>query len=1142
MRTVLFEIRTHNLLRTFALVTLCFALLGTAAYAQGTGSIVGTVTDSSGAVVPNVNITITDTNTGFVRSTTSNGSGAYAAPELPIGQYQVRVEAPGFKTYEQNGITLNVEATVRTDIQLQVGEVHENVTVEANAVQVQSETSEVSQTVSDTEISQLATNGRNVLQLTTLLPGAASQMPDFDSPVAQFQSHSVNFNGQRSDHNNWLIDGGEAYDRGGGGILLVSPSQDSLQEFKVITSNYAADLGDSSGGMISMSVKSGTKDFHGSAWEYMRNDALDAYSYFSKQSSPVTKPELRYNTFGFNIGGPVLFKSHDPKTFFFYNQEWRREINGNQTLASAPTASQYAGNMTGLGTVAVPNTTDPAAIAKFAAYGLKPGQLFPNDTIPAGLIDPSAAAFLKAGIFETPNTANGLFYASTNQATYYREETARVDHQFTDKLSAFAHLIWDSGSQAQGTPTWTGTTFPTIGSLETVPSWAAVVHATYTISPSIVNEAAFNMNGNNITIADTGKFIQPSGWAANPLFPGVNTAKKMPSLFISGGDIGITYDPGDWPWSNTWRSYQYKDDLSWTHGTHYLKFGGALLHTHKNQQTFVNIAGSYNFNGSATAEPGVPGTGVGLADFLLGDASSYSQTQLEDFVSISFNTISAYAMDDWHITHRLTLNLGLRWEGLPHAYDTNDRASNFYPNLYNSANAPVFLPGGALDTSGPGFTTVSGVKLSSVPFYLNGVGLAGRNGIPQGLVNNTWDTFAPRLGFAYDLTGSGKTVLRGGAGIFYERLAGNEEYNMGSNPPFTNSGTTYNLYMDNTTASWLTGQGAGTSPTTPQGLTAIQQNYKIPTTYQWNLGIQRQLTGNAVMSLAYVGNEADHQSETVDINTLPSNSPYRLNVCGGSCGYSGPNANANPNYYRQYLGYGSINMVQNEGNSNYNSLQASIRATAWKNLTLTGSYTYSHAFDLVDGDLFTNVSDPFNAHYDYGPAGFDRRHIATFSFVYNLPFFRQSNHFVKSTVGGWTLSGIALFQTGNPITIGSATNELGYGGNTSNRANEIAPVTYPNTAAEWFSVSSFANPGPLQWGDSARGSVIGPGRQNWNISMYKTFQFTEKLGFEFRAESFNTFNHTQFTSVNTSINSGTFGQINGTADPRTFQLGARLMF
>ena len=372
---------------------LVLGMLATAAWGQGAASIVGTVTDPTGAIVPNAKVTITHVETGSVHSTLTNATGNYAARDLGLGHYNVQVEAPGFKTSARTGVTLNVNETVRADATLQVGESKDSVTIEAGAVAVQADTNEVSQTVTAAMVSDLATNGRNVIQLATLVPGASASIPDFDTPMAQTQNRTISFGGQRPDHNNWMINGGEAYDRGGGGILLVSPSQDSLQEFKVITSNFAADLGQSSGGMITMATKSGTRRFHGGAWEYVRNDAFDANTFFANLNGRP-KPELRYNTFGFNLGGPIPI-GRERKTFFFYNMEWRRLVNGGEINAVAVPAAARTGDFgyllpvsaggtctSGCAQLKMPNSTDPALIAKLAQYGLAPGASIPAIRFP----------------------------------------------------------------------------------------------------------------------------------------------------------------------------------------------------------------------------------------------------------------------------------------------------------------------------------------------------------------------------------------------------------------------------------------------------------------------------------------------------------------------------------------------------------------------------------------------------------------------------------------------------------------------------------------------------------------------------------------------------------------------------------------
>ena len=1085
------------------------------------------------------------------------------------------------------------------DASLQLGAVGQTVTVESAALQVQTDTNEISQTVTGNQITNLATNGRNILQLTALVPGAASNMPDFDAPGAQFQNRAIQFNGMRSDNNNWTIDGGEAYDRGGGGILLVSPSQDAIGEFTIATSNYGADQGNSSGGMTSMALKTGTKRFHGAGWEYNRNDALNSYDYFSKHTTGTIpkKGELRYNVFGFNAGGPVEFTSHNPKTFFFYNQEWRREITGlNPIRNKAFTSAEQSGNMEGMnpfigagnpaGTqlIWVPQVTDPNAIAKYASVGLHPGDPFPNNTIPAALFDPNAVAYLKAGYFPTPNQSDGLYYfKSSPQTEFWREEIVRVDHQFNEKYTVFGHLIYDSDQQNAPTVAWSGNPYDTIGSIETVPSWTGVVHFAANFTPHLLNEIAYNENGNDITIDNTKLWKAPSGWAPTPLFASANPKGKIPGVNVQsgGGPIGANMGSGNWPWQNWWRSNQIKDDLSFIHGSHNFKAGFAWLWTSKKQQIFVDTAGSYTFNGAATGcDPNkstfCPGgksqSGVGLADFLLGNASNINQPQLQDAVDIHFNSIDAYLTDNWRFNKRLTLNLGVRWEALPHAYDANGRMSNFYPYLFNPGNTPTFagVPDATtgkpntsvLCTSGTqanctnpnlkGFTTVPNIALSNVLFYMNGIGLAGRNGIPQSLTINHYANIAPRLGFAWDVFGDQKTVLRGGGGIFFERNGGNEEYNMGANLPFSNSTSVSTVYLQTPTTSYLDGATAGAAPKTTQGFTGVQSSLPISTVYQYNLQIQEQIRSNIVATIGYVGNKSSHLSDGRNLNMLPLNDiKDRTFVCGTACGSSN-GFNADP--FRNYLGWGGITIVEDEGNSHYHSLQATLRASAWHNLSFGLNYTFSHAWDQLDAQLFANLSNSYDPAYDNGTAGFDRRHIASANFDYNIPIFQHSTGIARTVLGGWTLSGIGSMVSGNPMNIG-APDWTGLAGIT-NRPNQITSVTYVKSHnnsgnSKWYDATAFAQPSPLTIGTSGKNQVKGIGRDNWNISLFKDFKFTESSGFQFKFESFNSFNHTQFTGVDNGVisnnvgganNTATAGNITSAANPRVFQLGAKAYF
>jgi hypothetical protein len=1169
------------------------ALLNHSACGQAGATILGTVTDPTGAVIPNAKVTLVNENNGFVRTTTSNGAGSYSAPDLQVGNYQIEVQAGGFKTYEQQNITLNVNSVVRIDAKLQVGAVGQTVTVEANAIQVQADTSDISQTITSNQIANLSTNGRNILQLTTLVPGASSNMPDFDLPGAQWQNRSIYFNGMRQDANDWQIDGGEAYDRGGGGILLVSPSQDAIGEFKVQTSNYAADEGNASGGMTTMELKSGTKQFHASAWEYNRNDAFDAYSYFSKHATNPTKPELRYNAYGFNVGGPAEFRSSNPKTFFFYNMEWRKLTQGGSINNAVPTCQEFGFGSNGCHSttvsqnpdmsafgipIYVPVTTDQNLINKFAGDGLTPGQQFPNNQIPLNLVDPSIAAYLKAGYMLPPNESDGLHYFSAaNTITPYREEIVRMDQQFGEKLRLMGNLIWDSTTQQAPTVSWSSNTYPTVGSLETVPSWQGVVRLTDSISPSLLNETSWDTNGNNITIANTGLWQIPSGFNVSPFYSSAYALdKKFSGLdFSAPNNQGVTMDDGNWPWQNWWRSNAWKDDLSWISGHHNLKFGFEYMYTTKKQQIFTNTSLTYHFYGGATSgcsvypfpkgvtnckdAGGTSSPGIGMADFLLGLANDASQSEIQDFVDIANKRYDLYGMDDWRITPRLTINLGIRWEGLPHAYDINGRLSSFYDYLYNPANAAVFIPGtnGDLqqyDASGnlmPGWVKGStlGVKLSNDVFYTNGIGLAGKNGVPKSLVTDHYMNIAPRLGFEYDLFGDGRTILRGGGGIFFEENAGNEEYNGGANVPFNNSASTSQPYVDTPGVSWLNGAGAAGAPATPQSITGVQPDLPISDVYQFNLGIQHQLSSNMVATLGFVGNTSSHLSQTVDINYVPLSDPDRADMCGSPCGVTGitdPTL-TNNNYHRTDQGFSSLNLVYDEGNSHYDGIQATVRAQSYHNLSLDFAYTYSHTWDVIDGQLFNNLDVPFNPRFQYGTSGFDRRQIAVANFNYNLPIFQNSNGAARNVLGGWTVSGVTTMETGNPLNVGSW-NSTGLP--VTDHPVVSGKIGYPHSINKWFSPEAFSEPGPLQFGTAGKNWVKGPGRDAWSLSMFKTFKFTERTGFRFQADAFNAFNHTQWTSIATGVLSGatptsynsTAGEVQGTADPRVFQFGGRLFF
>ncbi len=809
--------------------------------------------------------------------------------------------------------------------------------------------------------------------------------------------------------------------------------------------------------------------------------------------------------------------------------EWRKLVQGGVTNQTVPLTSTYGGVFNSPIRILAIDQLSPDLIARYRSLGLTPStatqtNYFPNNAIPAALLDPNAQALLNAGIFPAPN--NGSQFVGGNKLpTDVREEIVRIDHRFSDKFWVFGHFISEQISQTYGTSLWSGDNVPTVGTVFGNPAYHGVIRATNSISPTLLNEVAFNTNGNRINIAPNGIFARPSALSIPQLFTS-NNLDRIPAVNLSG-TTGANYDVASWPWNNAADDYQIRDDVSWTKGSHQLKIGGSWSLYKKTQDLFGNTQGGFVFNGNYT--------GYDFADFLLGYANSYTELAVQDKGNWNNVSWAAYIQDNWRVNSRLTLNLGLRWDGIPHTYEANDRASNFYPGLYDPSQAAVILPDGTISPSSPGLGTSPNPDLAGIQFYLNGIGIAGQNGIPKGLVNDYWNSFGPRLGFAYDLTGTGKTILRGGFGVMYERIQGNDMYNGGPNIPFSASVTFNNVSLSNPKTSLITGQTLS-APIAVASITGLADQYKLPTSYQFSIGLQHELWREGVLSVAYVGNQNRHQTYYTDIN-LPSPSTLP-SLIAGTVAY---------NSVVPYSGFHSINLVEAGENSHYNALQMSFRTQAGKALTMQVAYTFSQAIDPATsfgGDL-NNLSNPYDRSYDYGPALSDRTHIGLVNFIYRLPLFEHtSSGLMKSALGGWELSGIVTMESGLPlnVTLGGSQGSNGLA-NGTNRPDVNSQISYPQTINAWFDPSAFSSPAVGQWGNLQRGQIRGPGRQNWNLSLFKSFQFNERGSrLEFRAESFNTWNHTQFRDVSTTYTASNFGQVTSVWDPRVFQLGMKLIF
>ena len=1211
----------------YILLSLLLALGGLGAYAQANSELTGIVTDQTGAVVAGAHLTLTDLATGFNKSTDSGPTGLYDISGLNPAAYNLKVTAKGFQNFEQKGIQVYVSGTFRVDVKLVVGAENQTITVQADALTVQTDSNVVSTLISSEQISEIATENRNFAALASMGLGVSSALPDSNTPSSVAANFTISVNGLRQSHNIWLIDGGEADDRGGAGGMDIMPSQDAIAEFNMLTSNYPPDYGISSGATMSLSLKSGTQKFHGELFEFNRNTDYDANFFFNKVGGQNVRPALHYNIFGGNVGGPLfipgVYNTKRQKTFFFWNEEWRKILNAagtniqntldnadrpvaGQDLTYVPPAfsttnqihvpnidknSWYFQNVLLKANPAYqPNGCWDTAETTLDSHGNPQCTTLTGQVIPHSLFDSNGVLYLNSPALPKPTSSGDKAIAANVVPLDVRDDILRVDHKFNDKWSILGHYMHDAVTQGSASPFlgWLWASYNSITSTLSNPSYSAAIKLSGTINPNLLVEASINYDGNIINIVNSANAQLPSGWGVTP----VSSLFKITRNALPGigylGPYGTAEDTGSAPWHNAAQDYEPKVDISYTMGRHAMKYGFSYNRYTKNQQIFGDSQGSYSPNGS---------TGDSAIDILLGLTSGYSQFQATPIRHYVNQTPSAYILDNWHVNSHFSLQLGFRYDALPHAWERSNAVATFYPASYNVAAPPIWTSAGTIDPTSQGIQTINGI-----PYYLNGMGLAGQNGFPRGLVKNDYKTYQPRIGFSDDLSGNGKTVLRGGFGTFFERMQGNDIYNTATAPPFS-----YNLSLGNTLWSqpgfnWQTGGNAssGTLPVfATGGYQYLAHDYRAPGVAQFSLGVQREVAPSMIAVVQYVGNIAWHQNVEVHRNNItPQEGLAVVNAgagnttvacLGGDGGAHSPYGNdsackpglgffnGGTNAFRQYQGYGDLDAEENDTNGTYNGFQAGLRVQNRRGLSGELDYTYSHEIDLTTYDL-NNLSNPWNLKYDKGSGALDRRHILSANYVYRLPIFAKSSGLAHSLMGGWEIAGTFIKSSGGPQTVtgsggcnGIATgcapgdqggwDSVGLGGGYTVRPNLNGKVSYSKKMNSWFDTSKFSNVIPqwqggpnLGFGSAGKDSVVGPGRVNFTTSLYKSFAITERARFELRIESFNTFNHTEPNNLNvgyapqngafsTILNSGnTFGQVTSTWDPRVLELGGKFIF
>jgi hypothetical protein len=1188
--------------RLWVLASLLF-FVATLSWAQDTASIVGTVKDSSGGVIPGAKVTVSNPEKGLTRELVSNSVGEYSAQVIPIGNYIITAEAPGFQKLARSGITVGVGQILRVDLPMVVGRTTQQVTVTAAGPKVETETAAISGVVNGTQIANLNLNGRNFVSLALLVPGAVADDSLDTTHVGVNSLIFISFNGGRMAYNNWEIDGGNNTDEGSASSFNTFPNIDTVAEFRISTSNYGADMGKHSGATIEVATKSGTKDFHGDTFEFVRNDAFDANPWSINRASigsVAPKSPLKWNDWGYTLGGPFYIPGHyntsKSKTFFYWSEDWRRYREGVTVSADVPTLLMRQGNFSECN----PSSGNyNAVVASGCSLPLNPatGNPYPGDTVP---IDPNASALLN-GLIPLPNSGPIGYVVPSNSPTNWRQEQIRVDQNLSDKTQAFVR--WSQDAYNTYAP-WTGSSSDTIITPLFGPGKSGVIHFTHTFKPSLMNEFVVSYSVDHLSIYDQAgssspahSIDKPSDWTVKNLFSANASNPLLPGFFICGG-LPFCFDgnAGDYPWLNSNPIVDFKDNVGWMMGKHALKFGIFFQDYRKNEQFGPNTQGFLEFGNWSPIS-----TGNGLADMYLGRIASYQ----EGTINLNGTAIGGYPKghwdgreaepyieDDWKVTKKLTLNLGFRYYYFQPFHDvsaTNVDAA-FLPSDYNPATQAQLVNDPVL---GPVLVPGTG---SNYTVYGNGLYACGTHGVPKGCFFGSKRNFAPRFGFAYDPFGTGKTVIRGGYGIYYEMGNGTETNAEGGegNPPVSLGPSAYNLVGYSAIQPI---NSPSQEPISPGGYTAIPLHQKWPSVQQFSLGIQHEFPGNNIMSVSYVGNLGRHLATARNINQVPLGGgrvtiPSLANTVGcdsqGNCNIEdsliGPGGNSSV-FFVPYRGFGWMTGKQNTAVSNYNSLQISLRHDVGHGLTFQAAYTWAHSIDDSTSTYFTTyVDDNFDLSRWRATSDLNRAQVVEMSYVYELPFFKHSSRGVtRQALGGWTISGISSFYTGEPRSISCGLTDpvsgLGYatGIGEGMTCNSLGPVkikkgvyddpTYGPTPT-WIDPSvvgqitlpqlrSDGEPG--MFGYMGRNVLTQPGVNNWDLALLKNFAAPwfkgEHPSLQFRWETFNTFNHTQFIGVNIGCNGLTApgapctgpnnigsGEVYGSRSPRIMQLGMKFIF
>jgi hypothetical protein len=1105
------------------------------------GAISGFVRDPTGAVVASAAVTAANEGSGEARKSATNADGYYNFPQLLVGTYSVSVEASGFKKFIQTGVVVNAESKVAVDVGLAVGAMTEQIEVQASTAQVQTDSAETGMTIDTKQMQSLTLNGRNPIYIAALSPGVMGS-----SGVGVFDPDSVsngsfNINGGRPDEYVVMVDGAVATRTRSSGSMLGALDVDTVQEVQVLTSDYSAEYGRSSAGQIRFVTKSGARSFHGDLVENFRNSALDANTWTRNHSpQPQTysgAAPYRFNQYGFDVGGPVYipkkFNSDRNKLFFFYAEEWIARRYDTTNTGTVPSLAMRNGDFSELLNASNPFFKKVRSINDPQGGGAP----FPGNIIPAPRISHNGQALLD--VFPAPvpgflqGSANWIGSKSTHSDL--RKDTFKVDYLITQN----EHL----SVRGTNTPWHFNSPFEdTFGRMEEVwsrPNRIGAVSLISTLSPSLVNEFNFSANSDgkgSIGFGDYCTSCLRSQYRLNYpfLFPGTKIAPdKVPSIRIQGL---TTLDAGPYPGS--WAGFVY----GWTNtttkiiGNHTMKWGAYFEHSGQNdfiQGTTAGPGQTVNQNGDFTFnDTGNPNTsGLSIANAILGNFDTYSEFGAKAYTPYVSNSIDLFVQDSWKIAPKLTLEAGLRWSVWPEWHSAWGNISEFLPQYYNSATAPVVDRSGGFIVGGnqydgivlPG-SSVPSAAAHRVPALDSGQYASLYHGLPAGLSPTHWDVLQPRLGLAYAF--SSKMSIRGGVGSFANRTAINRDTALGGNPPFQIQEAVVNGVVDL--------PGGATQRAFPFTQTIQDPVFKVPTAWEWNTTFQREIFHSTTVEVGYVGRRGLHNQRKRNLNQLQP-------------GAVQANPGVNANYLRPYVGYGVVDISENSGTSRYNGLQVSIQRRFSSGLQFGIAYTFSRSRD--DASSLTDVlPNAYNGKGYYGLSDFDRTHVLVANYIYELPFFKSSNGLFHYMLGGWEFSGVHLMQSGTPFSVRTSADIAGVGTGSGNQFYNL--VSDPNIAttgftnsAVWFNAAAFTIPAAGTFGNQARNLIRGPGLRDWDMGLRKNIKTFEAQSLQFRFEVFDILNHPNWGNPAVDPTSGSFGLVTSkTNDSRQLQLALKYIF